>query len=55
LEENMKLNISPKPDTLIRLEFYFQQLDSRIEIVEPEIETPEREGFVVVEWGGVLG
>ena len=54
LEENMALNILPKPDIMIRLEFYFQPLYQKIDIIEPVIETPERNGFVVVEWGGLL-
>jgi len=26
----------------------------KTKLVEPKIETPERVGFVVVEWGGIL-
>ncbi len=54
LKENMNLIISPQPDTLIRLNFYFKSLKDRIDILEPVITTPERLGFTVVEWGGVL-
>jgi len=55
LSENMTLNINPKPDTLIRLEFYFKPLDKKTFITEPVIKTPIRKGFTVVEWGGILG
>ncbi len=54
LKENMNLIISPQPDTVIRLNFYFKPLNKEINIQEPVIITPERIGFTVVEWGGVL-
>lgn len=54
LKENMNLIIEPKPDTLIRGIFYFKPINEKIEIIEPTIETPERTGFTVVEWGGLL-
>jgi hypothetical protein len=53
LEENMKLIISPEPQTLIRLNFYFKPLFENKEIKNPVINTPERKGFTVVEWGGI--
>lgn len=54
LKENMDLKISPKPKTVIRRNFYFKPLESMITLKEPEIITPERKGFIVVEWGGLL-
>jgi hypothetical protein len=54
LDEYMGLDISPKPDTEIRLLFEFTPLSEKISINEPEIKTPERNGFTVVEWGGIL-
>ncbi len=54
LNENMNLMITPKPETIIRLNFYFKPLSDKIEIEEPTIETPKRTGFTVVEWGGLL-
>ena len=54
LKKNMDLIISPQPDTLIRLNFYFKPLKSKIKINKPQIVTPERNGFTVVEWGGTL-
>jgi len=50
----MNLIIEPKPDTLIRTIFYFKPINEKTEIEEPTIETPERIGFTVVEWGGLL-
>jgi hypothetical protein len=55
LKENMNLIVSPQPDTVIRLNFYFRPLKEKLVLQEPVIVTPEREGFTVVEWGGILG
>ena len=30
----------------------YKGLDRKIEVEEQKLETPEREGFVAVEWGG---
>lgn len=46
------LDISPKPDTLIRILMVFKPLNKEIKVEEQEIVTPSREGFTVVEWGG---
>lgn len=54
LKNNMRLIIDPQPATMIRRNFYFRPLNSAIEIEEPVIETPVRNGFTVVEWGGML-
>lgn len=52
IEEYMPLEITPKPDTLIRVMMEFKELDEKIEVKEQKLETPKREGFVAVEWGG---
>ncbi len=54
LNENMDLIINPKPDTIVRLNFYFKPHLDKIEIEEPTIKTPKRTGFTVIEWGGLL-
>lgn len=54
LKENMNLVIDPKPMTVIRRNFYFKPLESQITLERPNIITPERKGFTVVEWGGLL-
>lgn len=54
LEENMNLVIDPEPTTVIRRNFYFRPLESQITLAKPSIITPERKGFTVVEWGGLL-
>ncbi len=52
IEENMPLTITPEPDTVIRVLMTYKGLDEPIEVEEQELETPERTGFVAVEWGG---
>ena len=52
IEENMPLEITPKPDTLIRIIMTYKPLKEQIEVKEQKLETLERKGFVAVEWGG---
>ncbi len=48
-----ELNIIPEPDSIQRVFMAFKALDEEIEI-EPQQLTPfVREGFVVIEWGGI--
>ena len=54
LKENMDLLITPAPNTLIRLNFYFKPLNEKKSMTEPTIRTPQRKGFTVVEWGGMV-
>ena len=52
-DKNMPLYISPKPDTVIRVMMAFKNLNAPIEVEEQVLpETPQRNGFTVVEWGG---
>lgn len=55
LSANMALDIRPKPDTLIRRNFYFVPLHQSRILKEPRIKAPKRKGFSVVEWGGIIG
>ena len=48
----MPLIITPFPDTTIRVLMTFKGLNRPINVKEQIIETPERKGFVAVEWGG---
>ena len=48
------LDINPKPDTVIRVLMDYIPLDTPIEVEGYKIKPPERKGFTVVEWGGVL-
>ena len=48
--ENMPLNITPTPDTVIRVMMDWKVIDEPIEIPQQHLTTPERNGFTVVEW-----
>ena len=52
INENMPLEINPKPDTTIRILMTYKGLEEPIDVEEQKLITPERNGFVVVEWGG---
>lgn len=49
-----QLDILPRPASQIRVSLYFEALNEKKEVVEPEIITPVRSGFTVVEWGGIF-
>jgi len=51
-DENMPLNITPKPDTVIRVMMDWKAIDEPIDIPEQQLFTPERTWFTVVEWWG---
>lgn len=48
------LTITPQPDTVIRVLMDFTPLDHPVAAQGFRIRTPERNGFTVVEWGGVI-
>ncbi|MFH0927975.1 MAG: hypothetical protein V1821_00710 [bacterium] len=48
------LNVSPRPQTQIRILMDWKKLGAPVSIPEPNIVTPKREGFTLVEWGGLL-
>lgn len=48
------LNITPAPDTVIRVLMDYRALEAPIAVESYNIQTPIRRGFTVVEWGGVL-
>ena len=52
INKNMPLEFSIEPDTIIRVLMQYKALDNYIEVNEQKLETPERAGFVAVEWGG---
>ena len=52
IEKDMPLNFSVQPDTIIRDSMQFKGIDEPIDVPKQEIVTPERKGFVAVEWGG---
>lgn len=52
MDAYMPLEVSPKPDTMIRVMMVFEGLDAPIEVTEQHLPLNERSGFTVVEWGG---
>ena len=52
INNNMPLEITPKPDTVIRIVMEFKGIEKPIQIQEQKLSTPQRTGFTVVEWGG---
>lgn len=51
--DSAKLTVNPKSDTLIRVYMAYYGSDKAVNIAEPKKEeTPNRNGFTVVEWGG---
>lgn len=51
-DDRAVLDITPEPDSLLRVFMVFKKLDNKIEIESQEIKPFERKGFAVVEWGG---
>lgn len=54
INNEMPLDINPKPETLIRVFMVYKPIDKIIEIKEQVLDSPIRTGFTVVEWGGTL-
>lgn len=48
-----KLTVTPTPDTVIRVFMAWQASVEFVEIETQELSAPEREGFTVIEWGGI--
>lgn len=52
INENMPLEFSQQPDTLIRILMTYKGLNTPIQVKEQNLEKIERKGFTAVEWGG---
>ena len=50
--EDYELNVTPKPDSIIRIFLTIKKLDKPINIKEQKLVSVERKGFTVIEWGG---
>ena len=46
--------VTPRPDTSIRIFLEFQGLDKPIKLIPQTLSAPKRQGFTLVEWGGLL-
>lgn len=51
-EENAKLDISPKPDSILRVFMAYKPLDKKVTVEEQKLNKFKRTGFTVIEWGG---
>ncbi len=52
--DGARLEITPAPDTVIRVFMAYYPSEFEVEIEAQELSSPERRGFTVVEWGGGL-
>lgn len=52
-ESNNKLNISPTPDSLLRVIIHVKKVDKKVNIKEQTLIPFNRYGFSAIEWGGV--
>lgn len=50
--EHAKLDITPQPDSILRVFMAYQPLEKPMDIQPQELQGFERKGFTVVEWGG---
>ncbi len=53
-EKDNKINIDPKPDSMLRLGIVIKKVDKKVNIKEQKLERFDRVGFSVVEWGGTI-
>ena len=54
-DQNVPLDVTPKPDTTIRLFMDWSPVSADATIEKPkEVTTAKRSGFTLVEWGGLL-
>lgn len=51
-QRGAKLTVNPAPDTMIRVFMAWYPSDSYVKINPQMLDTPSRQGFTVVEWGG---
>ena len=52
-ELSNKLIITPKPDSLLRVNIHIKKVNEKVNIKEQKLETFKRVGFTAVEWGGM--
>lgn len=54
IDKMAPLEISPKPDSVVRILMDYRPLDNYIDTTGQSFSKPPRNGFTVVEWGGIL-
>lgn len=50
--DNAVLNVTPSPDTVIRVYMAYYGSDGYVDIPPQDLSAPERDGFTLIEWGG---
>lgn len=53
-ESYNKIQITPQPDSLLRMAIHVKKVNKPVNIPPQHLEKFERKGFVAVEWGGVI-
>lgn len=53
-QEENKLMINPKPDSLLRIAINIKKVDKKVNIKPQQLPHFTREGFTAVEWGGTV-
>ncbi len=54
IDQYAPIDIQPVPDQFIRVLMDFKPLEAPVQVTEPVLaKAPERQGYVVVEWGGL--
>ena len=54
LQNHNALEITPTPDSLLRVRIHVKKVNSKVNIKEQRLEPFARNGFTAVEWGGVI-
>ena len=52
-EQYNRLNIEPKPDSLLRVNIHIKKVNEKVQIPKQKLTSFNRYGFTVVEWGGM--
>lgn len=52
IDEDMPIEITPVPDTIIRIMMVVKKINKPLDVKEQVLTSVERKGFTVVEWGG---
>ncbi len=52
--DSARLEVTPAPDTVIRVFMAYRPSDTYVELPEQHLSSQNREGFTLVEWGGTL-
>lgn len=54
VDNAMEIEVTPKPQTCVRIWFVFEEAKEETEITLPEIQRIERTGYTIIEWGGMI-